>query len=145
MSFSIRYALTGPVASETESEIIDAASSLGSGRTWLSCEPPGLRNFDGILSGHSKPNFMPHPDDVASAQTEGLPDGNLNDLLEVLCQISRQFNVDFEISHEYSDGPVGFIRGGVCDEEVREQCEAFSELADDLLNMEGFDFEEDES
>jgi hypothetical protein len=140
MGFSIGYQLTEPVTAETEAAMLDATKSLRAGRTWLSCEPPFLRNYDGVLSGSSKPNFTPHPDDAASAESEGLPDGTLNDLLEILCQLSRQFNVDWEISHDYSDAPLGYIRGGDIDDDVRTQCEAFNDLAGDL-GMEGFDLD----
>jgi hypothetical protein len=99
-----------------------------------------LHKYDGLLGGSSKPNFTPHPDDVASAEAEGLPDGTLNDLLDILCQLSRQFNVDWEISRDYSDGPLGYIRGGNIDEDVRTQCTAFNDLAADL-GMEGLDLD----
>ncbi len=65
----------------------------------------------------------------------------MNDLLEILCELSRQFGVDWEISHNYSDGPLGYIRGGAIDDDVRTQCEAFNDLASDL-GMEGFDLDD---
>lgn len=141
MGFSIGYELTEPVSPQLESALLDALESLRTGRAWLSCEPPFLHNYDGVLSGSSKPNFTPHPDDVAAAEAEGLPDGTLDDLLEILCQLSRQFNVDWEISHDYSDGPLGYIRAGVVDEDVRVQCDAFNDLVDDL-RVENFDLDD---
>lgn len=138
MGFAVSYVLTEPVPPDIETAIIRESQSLSSGRTWLSCEPPFLMNHDGVITGVSKPNFFPHPDDVADAASEDLPDGTLNDLLDILCQISKQFGVDWEIAHDYSDGPLGYIRSGVCDEDVRDQIEAFSDLAGDL-GIEGFD------
>lgn len=88
MGFSVAFELTESVPVEKEAAIVKALESLRHGRTWLSCEPPFLRNYDGVLSGFSKPNFMPHRDNVASAEAEGLPDGTLNDLLDILCQLS---------------------------------------------------------
>ena len=129
MGFTIDYQLTEPVTSEIEAAMLDAVNTLAAGRTWLSCEPPDIRNYEGVLTGFSKPNFMPHPDDVAAAEEEGLPDGTVNDLLDILCELSRQFDVDWEISHEFSDGPVGFIRSGNVDDEVRMQCQAINDLA----------------
>lgn len=103
------------------------------GRTWLSCEPVYFSRLeDGRLWGGSKPNLRPDPDDVASAQSEGLPDGSAQDMLEVLCRVSRDFGVDWEISHDGSDGPIGFIRGGECDGDVAGQIEAFADLAEAL-------------
>jgi hypothetical protein len=87
------------------------------------------------LFGGSKPNFQPHPDDVASAAEEGLPDGTVLDLIDVLCQLSREHGVDWQFSHDYDLGPIGFIRGGVCDGRLREQVEAFADLGAFLGDM----------
>jgi hypothetical protein len=141
MGFAIAYRTTEPVDHHLASRLRAAASAASAAHTWLSCEPPILQVDDGHLLGISKPNFMPHPDDVASAETEGLPDGTVNDLLDLLCKWSSDFAVDWEISHDYSDGPLGYIRDGVCDSDVRTQCEAFGQLAEDMLE-EGFDFPE---
>ncbi len=141
MGISIGYSFTAPVTADTAAAVLEATDALGNDRAWLSCEPPFLNNDDGVLCGFSKPNFTPHPDDAPSAASEGLPDGALSDLLEILCELSRQFDVDWEISHDYTDGPVGFIRRGVVDDEVRTQCDAFSELAENL-GLEGFDLED---
>ncbi|MGN6545981.1 MAG: hypothetical protein ACTHK7_13085 [Aureliella sp.] len=132
MGFAVGYETTKPVAPELQPEVLQAVAELARGRTWLSCEPPHLIDSGGMLIGASKPNFMPHPDDVASAKREGLPDGTLNDLLDILCELSHRFDVDWQISHDHSDGPLGYIRNGVCDEEVRVQCDAFTELAQEL-------------
>lgn len=141
MSFAIAYRTTESVDDELASRLTAAASAARTAHTWLSCEPPILQIDDGHLLGSSKPNFMPHPDDVASAETEGLPDGTVNDLLDLLCKWSSDFAVDWEISHDYSDGPLGYIRNGVCDSGVRRQCEAFSQLGEIMLE-EGLDFPE---
>jgi len=141
MGFTVAYQSTEAISPALQREMIDTMSHLIKGRTWLSCEPPTLVNENGILCGASKPNFTPHPDDISSAKLEGLPDGTLNDLLEVLCGLSRQYDVDWEISHDHCDGPVGYIRKGVCDNDVRTQCDAFNNLADELRE-EGFDLDD---
>ncbi|WP_372723594.1 hypothetical protein [Novipirellula sp.] len=141
MGFSVAYQTTEQISPALQREMTDVASELTYGRTWLSCEPPYLMNQSGTLVGASKPNFSPHPDDVASAKSEGLPDGTLRDLLEVLCELSRRFDVDWKISHDHSDGPLGYIRSGICDDEVKTQCDAFSDLADEL-GGEGFDLDD---
>ena len=85
--------------------------------------------------------MMPHPNDVTSAQAESLPDGTVRDLLEILVLLSVRFDIDREIAHDHSDGTLGYIRNGICDDVVREQCEAFSDLTQDLLD-EDVDFPE---
>jgi hypothetical protein len=148
MGFSISYEATERISPALQKEIAAAADELTNGRTWLSCEPVGFwavahgsPDANGILRGASKPNFFPHPDDVAAAQAEGLPDGTVNDMLEVLCQLSAQFDVVWEISHDESDGPIGYIRQGKCDDQVREQCDAISDMTGGI--DEEFDFPEE--
>jgi hypothetical protein len=137
MGFTINYRSTRPVSSAEVEAINQTAEDACHGRTWLSCEPPVAFHEDdeGRLLGHSKPNFQPHPDDVAAADREGLPDGTARDLLDVLCRLSREHEFDWEISHDYSDGPIGFIRGGECDSEVLSQIEAFADLAAELSSL----------
>lgn len=133
MGFSIHYRSTRPFAPADSETIKAAAQGANAGRTWLSCEPVRFYpDEDGHLWGGSKPNFMPHPDDAASAASTGLPDGTTRDMLDVLCRLSRDHAIDWEISHDGSDGPIGHIRGGVCDEDVLVQIELFDELGDIL-------------
>lgn len=119
MGFSIYYRSTRPVSPEEEVAIRRTAHQASVGRTWLSCEPVhffnGEPDDDGRLFGGSKPNFLPHPDDAASAASAGLPDGDVRDLFDVLCHLSRDHGVDWEISHEHAPEPAGYIRDGVCD------------------------------
>lgn len=141
MGFAIAYQTTEQISPALQREMIDVANDLSRGRTWLSCEPPDLTNENGTLVGASKPNFSPHPDDVVSANSEGFPDGTLSDVLKVLCELSRRFGVDWEISHDHSDGPLGYIRNGICDDDVKTQCDAFTDLTDEL-GGEGFDLDD---
>lgn len=136
MGFTISYRSTRPVTPAEAEEIRRANRAAIQGRTWLSCEPV-LFSLDEEerLRGSSKPNFRPHPDDVASAAREGLPDGTARDMLDVLCRLSRDHGIDWEIRHDYSDGPVGFIQDGECDADVLAQIETFAELAEELGNL----------
>jgi hypothetical protein len=134
MGMAVYYRSTCPVDPGRAEAVARAASELCRGRTWLHCEPvsffPG--SADGHLLGGSKPNFLPHLADAESAGRSGSPDGTARDLLDVLSQLSRDHAVDWEISHDYSDGPIGFIRGGVCEEGILSQIELFADLADGL-------------
>jgi hypothetical protein len=136
MGFSVYYRSTRPVSHARADAIRETARRLNEGRTWLSCEPVHFfaDQEGGRLLGGSKPNFQPHPDDVASAAREGLPDGTVRDMIEVLCRLSKDHGVDWELSHDYDPGPVGFIRGGVCDPRLLEQMEALADLSDMFLN-----------
>lgn len=143
MGFSIRYRSTRPVSPAEVEAINRAAEDACQGHTWLSCEPPvgfSIEDDDGHLLGFSKPNFHPHPDDVASAASEGLPDGTARDLLDVLCLLSREYGIDWEISHDYNDGPIGYIQAGECDADVQTQVEAFADVAEYLGSLSDDEF-----
>jgi hypothetical protein len=136
MAFSVYYRSMRPVSPAKVDAVEQAADNLCRGRTWLGCEPVGFfRQDHGHLFGGSKPNFQQHLDDVALAARERLPNGTTRDMLDVLCQLSRDHGIDWEISHDHSDGPVGYIRGGVCDAEVLAQIEAFADLGDILGDL----------
>ncbi|MFG0289422.1 MAG: hypothetical protein ACF8CQ_14680 [Rhodopirellula sp. JB044] len=132
MHFSVAYETTELISPLLQQEMIAFADELSSQWNWLSCEPPCLSNRDGILAGASKPNFSGHVDRVASDQVSDRRDGTLNDLVRILCAVSAEFDVDWLISHDCSNGPLGFIRCGRCDEEVRSQCDVLSELTQEL-------------
>ena len=138
MGFTIYYRSAEPLNPNTADAIREATHSANTGRTWLNCEPVHFffDDGEGHLLGGSKPNFMPHPDDVASAAKQELPDGTTRDMLEILCQLSREHGVAWEITHDHSDGVVGYIREGICDDEVLAQIDAFSELADMMGELE---------
>ncbi|MDZ7615661.1 MAG: hypothetical protein U1E05_01575, partial [Patescibacteria group bacterium] len=91
MGFTVCYRSTRPVAPAKAAAIVRTCDGLCRGRTWLSCEPVGFfpDGEDGHLLGASKPNLQPDPDDAAAAAREGLPDGTTVDMLDVLCQLSR--------------------------------------------------------
>jgi hypothetical protein len=98
--------------------------------------------FDGHQKGHlfggSKPSLQrPAPENAASAARQGLPDGTVRDLVEVLCALSRDHGVDWEFSHDYDAGPIGFIRRGVCDHRLRSQIEAFADVGAMLSGTDG--------
>jgi hypothetical protein len=134
MGFTIYYRSTRPVSPAAEVALRTATTTANAGFTWLSCEPVHFfrESEDGHLTGGSKPNFLPHPDDVASAQRSGRPDGTVRTLLDILCQLSRDHGIDWEFRHDYSDGPIGTIRAGECVGDVAAQIDAIADLANML-------------
>jgi len=137
MAFAVRYRSARPFSPAEASTIVWAALAANQGRTWLSCEPVFLSvERSGHISGFSKPNFTPDPDDAASAASEGLPDGTFRDLVDILCKLSIEHGVEWEMSHDYEPDPIGFIRGGVADEQMLEEIEALADLGDVLSDLE---------
>lgn len=130
MGFTIYYESTHPVPAKVAANVQKEAARLVQGYTWLSCEPVSFfgGSPNGKLSGGSKPNFCPHPDDIADAAREALPDGTVNTLLDNLCELSREFDVSWALSHDHDDQPMGFVKNGVCDRQLRQTIVAFGEL-----------------
>jgi hypothetical protein len=135
MGYRFYYRSTRPVTPAEASAIEQVTPELCRGRTWLSCE--GVHYYgskDGHLAGGSKTNPLPHPDDAADAAQDGRPDGTTRDALAILCRLSSDHGVDWEVSGDIS-GPVGYIRGGVCDDEVVSKIGSLADLGDILRDL----------
>lgn len=141
MGFTIYYRSTRPVDLMESAAICVAARAANEGRMWFGCEPVHFfPDDDGLLVGGSKPNFLPHPGAKVAA-CEGLPNGTTRDMLDILCGLSRDHGIDWEISHDHSGGPIGYIRAGVCDSTVLSQLEAFTDLSAALTDGTDLAFE----
>jgi hypothetical protein len=119
MGFDITYATTEKISPALQREIIDEAHALYMQKSWVQCMGPELENEDGYLSGSSR--LIPEPDaaTLADARDGGAPDGTVLDLLDALCKLSGKFDIEWEISHDHSDGVVGCIEHGVPADTVR--------------------------
>lgn len=155
MGFTVYYRSTEPVSQSIRESIEDYLDNSCEERTWLSCEPILFFGNGGSvehLMGGSKPNFDPHPDDIASAEKEGSPDGTLQDVVDILCQVSAQFKVDWDFSHDHDEGPVGSIINGQSDEELKNlvegimsMCDVFDEEFDnEVSDLENSDVDQDD-
>lgn len=117
-------------------EIKQHAERLIGEYMWLGCEPVVLRQqTSGYLAGQSKPNFFPAEIDAHAVHTKGVPDGTVLALAEVLCVLSRDHGVDWDIGHDYEPEPIGCICNGVADSELIEQLETFGSIGDLLDDM----------
>ncbi len=140
MGFSIRYCSTETMHPAQAYAIKQHCEQLIGGFLWHSCEPVVLQQqSDGYLTGHSKPNFYPAELDTDTARLDGIPDGTVLTLAEVLCVLSRDHGVDWEIGHDYEPEPIGRISDGVANEDLMEQLATVGSMGDLL------DFEEGEA
>jgi hypothetical protein len=71
---------------------------------------------EGHLTGSSKLSFKA-PEELAIPGEETRI-VTIRDLIDILSQISRDHQVDWEIEHEYHEGPVGYIRSGLADDKL---------------------------
>jgi hypothetical protein len=131
MGFAIHYRSTESMHPAQAFEIKQLAERLIGRYLWASCEPVLLdQQTDGRLAGQSKPVFFPAEIDGPTHGLDGLSDGTVMTLAEVLCELSREFGVEWEIGHDYEPDPIGLIRDGVVDDELMEQLETVGSLGD---------------
>ncbi|WP_165224057.1 hypothetical protein [Aquisphaera insulae] len=127
MGFSVHYRSTRAVTAAEAEAIDQAAARLCDDPDWVGCEPVCFSECidadlgdgiypDGYLSGSSKPGMRPHREYVIPGEETRFV--TIRDLIDALCQISRDHQVDWEIGHDYHDGPVGTIRSGLADDEL---------------------------
>ena len=129
MGFTVYYQSTKPVTEEFHPSIANDVTELRKGRSWVSCEPIHFYEFGPILRGGVKPNFAPNAFDIASAKSEGLPDGTIANVVAGLATLSKKYGIDWEFSHDHDPGPIGFIRNGIPESRLMSQIEAFGMMA----------------
>lgn len=145
MGFAIHYRSTESMHPAQAFEIKQHAERLIERYLWASCEPVLLhQQTDGHLVGQSKPTFFPAEINGGSHRCNGLSDGTVMTVAEVLCELSREFGIHWEIGHDYEPQPIGVIGDGVVDDELMEQLETFGsigDLLDDFADEEDVDDE----
>jgi hypothetical protein len=132
MGFDIRFSTTEKISLALQREIIEDADDLYSQKSWVQCDGPLLEDAHGYLSGSSRLTPDPDPDDLADARCDGYPDGTVLDLLKGLCQLSGRHDIEWQISHDHSDGVVGSIECGRPDEAVQRTFEGLAAMCEDM-------------
>jgi hypothetical protein len=111
MDHTILYRSLATVDHQTRGDIEAAAREYGAVEF-----APG--SGVGYLEGGGKPNIGTDPDLATAAAKAKCPDGNVAYLLEILCRLSAEFTVDWELTGDDEQGSLGFIRNGNADEEL---------------------------
>jgi hypothetical protein len=121
VGFSVDYRSTRAVTAAEAEAIDQAAARLCDHPRWVGCEEiffyECLEAYgEGHLSGSSKPHLEAHwVYESSGVETRIDP---IRELIDALCQISRDHQIDWEIDHDYHDGPVGYIRSGLADDKL---------------------------
>ena len=81
---------------------------------------------------------MPQPTEYLNPENE-LPDGTIQDVVDILCKLSTEYSVDWQFNHDHEEAAVGFIRNGVADEALTNEITGIagigSVVADSLDNL----------
>ena len=132
MGFDISYSTTEKISPALQREIIEEADALYSQYSWVNVMGPSLQDDGGYLTGDSRLSPQCDEDDAADARLGGKPDGRMGALLEALCKLSAKFDIVWEIQHDHSDGPVGYIRYGVADDSVQSTFDGLDAMFDEM-------------
>lgn len=112
------------------------ANQLNSNFGWDGCESVQLeQTTNGLLGGSSTTMFAADPDFDMGINDETASD--IAALIDVLCELSREFEVDWQIEHDYEEDVVGCIREGIADVEVIEELETICAIGEMLGDFEG--------
>jgi hypothetical protein len=127
VGFSVDYRSTRAVTAAEAEAIDEAAARLCDDDVWgdgceeiafyecLGTYEDGGEYKGGYLSGSSKPSFQANRGAIPGVERRIV---TIRDLIDALCQISRDHQIDWEIGHDYHDGPVGYIRSGLADDKL---------------------------
>ncbi len=136
MGVTLEYHTKSTVASDKVQAIV-AASREPNNQPWLLCEPIhffDMPGFENQLFGASKLNLMPDPEEKAEAEANYDSEKNdLEFLIDKLEELSRRFDIDWMILIEGS--PLGSIKNGRCDPEVRSAVEAMASVSEELGDL----------
>jgi hypothetical protein len=134
MGVCLCYTAAEPLSpAKVEAIIVDADAAVRDARQpWLWCEPLKLFSpeFGRKLSGWSKLNLIPHPDDRADAARYPDAENDVKFLLKQLCRLSREHGVTWEL--RIDSDPLGTIAEGLCEPGLEEAIDALSEMGEDL-------------
>ena len=127
MGFCINYCSTRTVTAAEAEAIDQACELLCEDEEGVGCEPieffeclranlGELPYPEGHLSGSSKISFNSPEEDATPGEETRIV--TIHDLIDTLCQISRDHRVDWEVGHDYHEGPAGYIRSGLADDKL---------------------------
>jgi hypothetical protein len=134
MGHTLTYRSCAPVGPDREAAVRQAVDAFNRGRPWvlaLSRDPQ-----DGHLTCTTEPSGG--PDGRPSGERPPWPGPyEAKCLLDALCGISRDCEVDWEIRATYSRRPVGVIRGGECRADPEAHAEAVRDMGERLNRRAG--------
>ena len=141
MGLSIRYRSVLPMHPARAFEIKKYAAELNEMYAWIGCDQVVVnQSTDGLLGGASTTSFIIDAEFVEEMESSNEESaGDIATLIDVLCELSRAHDVDWEIEHDYEPDVIGCIRNGIADIQVLEELETIRTIGEMLG-----DFDDDE-
>jgi hypothetical protein len=146
VGFCVSYRSTRAVTAAEAEAIDQAAARLCDDQVWGDgCEEIGFYECldanlnggpypEGHLSGDSKLSLKAHREyAIPGVEPRVL---TIRDLIDALCHISRDHQIDWEIGHDYHDGPVGYIRSGLADDKLVAEIDRLSAELEEARKLE---------
>jgi hypothetical protein len=124
-----------PTPDEVGGAILSELDQANRGTRWILCEPIGFHPEPDVggLSGSTKLNLQPWPDEHAEAMREPAERGDFQTLLDRLADWSDRFRLTWEL--EVEGHFLGRIVDGACDPGLTESLEALTAVADELASF----------
>jgi hypothetical protein len=135
MGHTLTYRTCQPLSPEQEAAVRSAADAFNQGRAWVLTFFRDER--DGHLTCYMEPSDRPDGNPAGGKTLQWPGPYEAKCLLDGLCGISRDCQVDWEIHHPYGLRPVGVIRGGVCHADEEALAEATRNMGEVLRRRSG--------
>jgi|SRR5579883_559122 len=138
MGVGLTYRTTSPVSAAVAEAVRGDVPGVNRGARWIYCEPVGVRHdeADGYLTGFSKLNLQPGPDEYAAAKAEPADRDDFLALLDALAGWSARYDLTWELAVEGQ--PLGRVAGGAYEPGLRDALESFAAVADELVRYDPF-------
>lgn len=143
MGFCLYYRSSEPMHPALAFEIGEDVDRLVQQFDWCNCGPVKLKQeTDGFLAGECGAWFR--TDDDLENPFSSLPPAVLMTVIEVLCDLSANHDVDWVIGHDYEMGPVGRICDGIADADLIEEIETLDSIGDLIEDIDRDECEADD-
>jgi hypothetical protein len=134
MGMGLHYTTLAAVEPAVRHAIERDAERANRRQTWVLCEPIGFfpedQDPDGRLSGFSKLNLFPTPEELAEAGPAGRNANDVRFLVSQLCQWSRKYGLDWRLCFETE--LLGTITDGRCETRLQERIDGLASFAEAL-------------
>ncbi|HEV3260389.1 MAG TPA: hypothetical protein VG013_26270 [Gemmataceae bacterium] len=134
MAMGLHYTTVAAVEPAVRHAIERDSKRANRRQTWVLCEPIGFfpedQDPDGKLSGFSKLNLFPTPEELVEAGSAGRNANDVRFLVTQLCRWSRKYGLVWQLRFESE--LLGTITDGRCEARLQERIDGLASLGEAL-------------